>query len=214
MSAAGGRAALLVIAKAPVAGRSKTRLTPPFTPKQAAALAEAALADTLAAVAAVPDHRRVLVLEGEPGPWLPDGFETVPQRVGGLDERLAGAFAAAGGPALLVGMDTPQLTRELLEEGLAALAHPEVDAVIGDAEDGGYWAIGLTTPDPRVFRGVPMSADDTGAAQRTRLGELGLRTAELPPLLDVDTAADALRVAAAAPGSRFACTLAATGAAR
>jgi rSAM/selenodomain-associated transferase 1 len=211
MSAAAERAALLVIAKAPVAGRSKTRLTPPFTPEQAAALAEAALADTLAAVRAVPDCRRVLVLEGEPGEWLADGFEIVPQRTGGLDERLAGAFAATDGPALLVGMDTPQLSRALLEEGLAALARPEVDAVIGDAEDGGYWAIGLTLPDARVFRGVPMSADDTGAAQRARLEELGLRTVELPPLLDVDTVADALSVAAAAPESRFARALAATG---
>lgn len=58
--------ALAVIAKAPVAGRVKTRLCPPCTPQQAAALAGAALQDTLAAVAATPAHRRVLVLDGEP----------------------------------------------------------------------------------------------------------------------------------------------------
>lgn len=62
---------LLVIAKEPRPGRVKTRLTPPFSPRQAAALAEAALVDTLLAVAAAPVRRRVLVLDGTPGPWLP-----------------------------------------------------------------------------------------------------------------------------------------------
>ncbi len=68
-----------MIAKEPVPGRVKTRLTPPFTPQEAARLAEAALADTLAAAAAAPVARRVLVLDGSPGPWVPPGFEVVPQ---------------------------------------------------------------------------------------------------------------------------------------
>ncbi|MCX3061687.1 glycosyltransferase, partial [Streptomyces sp. GXMU-J5] len=83
---------LLVLAKEPVAGRVKTRLTPPFTPREAAALAEAALRDTLDAALAAPVRRRVLVLAGEPGPWLPPGFDVVPQRGDGLDERIAAAF--------------------------------------------------------------------------------------------------------------------------
>lgn len=98
---------LLVIAKEPRPGWVKTRLTPPFTASEAAALARAALADTLSAVAAAPASRRVLVLDGTPGPWLPPGFDVVPQCAGGLDERLAGAFAGCDGPALLIGMDTP-----------------------------------------------------------------------------------------------------------
>ena len=210
MSAPAGAAALIVIAKAPVAGRSKTRLTPPCSPAEAAALAEAALRDTLEAVAAVPDRRRILVLEGVPGPWLPDGFEVVAQRAGDLDERLAGAFAAAGGPAFLVGMDTPQVTTAIVERGVTELERAGVDAVIGDAEDGGYWSIGLERPDERVFRGVPMSVESTGVAQRARLTELGLRYVELEPLLDVDTIADAVIVARAAPESRFAKALAGT----
>jgi len=68
---------LLVIAKQPLPGRVKTRLVPPCTPGQAAALAEAALADTLHTVLAAPARRRVLVLDGEPGPWLPPGFDIV-----------------------------------------------------------------------------------------------------------------------------------------
>ena len=65
-------------------------------------------------VAATPSTRRICVLEGEPGPWLPEGFEVIPQVSGGLDARLAAAFAAATGPMFLVGMDTPQITPELL----------------------------------------------------------------------------------------------------
>jgi uncharacterized protein len=197
---------LLVIAKAPVAGRVKTRLCPPCTHAQAAGLAEAALADTLAACGKT-GARRILVLDGRPGPWLPAGWTVIPQRGGGLAERLAHAFADAGGPALLVGMDTPQVTGAQLRAGLAALE--EADAVFGPALDGGYWAIGLRTPDPAVFAGVPMSRVFTGAIQRARLAALGLRTVDLPALRDVDDIAAARAVAAAAPGSRFAAALAA-----
>ena len=202
---------LIVIAKAPRAGRSKTRLCPPCTPRQAATLARAALVDTLDAVRATPAARHVLVLDGEPGDWLPPGFEVLPQRGAGLDERLAHAFADVGGPALLIGMDTPQGTPRDLGTGLGRLAG--ADAVLGPAPDGGYWAIGLREPDPEVFLGVPMSTPRTCRAQRTRLAGLGLRVAELPALRDVDLIADARAVAALAPRGRFARALALTGAA-
>ncbi|GAA4322416.1 DUF2064 domain-containing protein [Streptomyces venetus] len=194
---------LLVIAKEPRPGRVKTRLTPPFTPGEAAALAEASLADTLDVVAATPATRRILVLDGEPGPWLPPGFEVLRQCAGGLDERLADAFARCDGPALLIGMDTPQVTPELLTLDLAGC-----DACFGPAEDGGFWALGLAVPDPALLRGVPMSTPVTGAVQRERLIAAGLRVRELPPLRDVDTAADAHAVAALAPHGRFAARLA------
>ena len=198
--------ALLVIAKEPVPGRAKTRLTPPCTPEQAAQLARAALEDTLAAVLAVRrEVRRVLVLDGEPGDWLPDGFDVVPQRGEGLAERLAAAFGDAGAPALLVGMDTPQVTPALLEAGLDGLEAE--GSVFGAALDGGYWAIGLRTADARVFDGVPMSRDNTGAVQRARLAILGLRTEILPPLRDIDTIEDARAVAREAPDGRFAAAL-------
>jgi hypothetical protein len=190
---------LLVIAKQPVPGRVKTRLVPPCTHEQAAALAEAALADTLRTVLMAPAARRVLVLDGEPGPWLPPGFDIVPQCGGPLDERLAAAFAAVRGPALLIGMDTPQVT-----PGLLAVDWRAADAVFGPAADGGFWALGLREPDPALLRGVPMSTSATGAIQRARLVAAGLRVAELPQLRDVDTAADALAVARMAPRSRFA----------
>ncbi|MFI5867971.1 DUF2064 domain-containing protein [Streptomyces sp. NPDC051546] len=192
---------LLVIAKAPVAGRVKTRLTTAFSPQQAADLARAALRDTLDAVLATPAGRRVLVLEGAPGPWVPPGIEVVPQGAGGLDARLAAAFALAEGAALLIGMDTPQVTPGLLALGLD---FTEADAWFGPADDGGFWALGLADPDPALLLGVPMSVPDTGKVQRQRLTAAGLAVRDLPELCDVDTPADAERVASAAPGTRFA----------
>ncbi|MGX1852428.1 TIGR04282 family arsenosugar biosynthesis glycosyltransferase [Streptomyces sp. NPDC055299] len=203
-----GPTTVLVIAKEPVPGRVKTRLTPPYTPRQAAGLAEAALYDTLQAVRAMPARRRVVVLDGRPGSWLPAGFDVRPQCAGGLDERLAAAFAGSTGPTLLIGMDTPQVTPQLLAPALDIGAWDDCDAWFGAADDGGFWALGLAAPDPRLLRGVPMSTDRTGAAQRARLTAAGLRVRELPPLRDVDTAADAAQVAAAAPDGRFAATLA------
>lgn len=194
---------LLVIAKEPRPGRVKTRLTPPFTPEEAAALAQAALTDTLRTVAGTPARRRVLVLEGTAGPWLPPGFDVVPQCAGGLDERLAAAFADCDGPALLIGMDTPQVT-----PGLLAVDFNGYDACFGPADDGGFWALGLAEPDPELLRGVPMSTPTTGAVQRDRLVAAGLRMRELPRLRDVDTAADAEAVAAMAPHGSFAAELA------
>ncbi len=201
-------AALVVIAKAPTPGRSKTRLCPPCTPHEAATLAEAALRDTLATVAGAPAGaaRRVLVLDGAPGPWLPAGFEVIAQRGAGLAERLAAAFEDVGGPAFLVGMDSPQLTPGLLVRGLRALDH--AGSVLGLAHDGGYWGIGLRAPNAAVFADVPMSVPSTGAVQLARLRALGLEPVRLPALRDVDDIADARAVARQAPRTLFAETLA------
>jgi hypothetical protein len=195
----GSDTTLLVIAKSPVPGRVKTRLTPALTAHQAADVAEAALADTLDAVRATPARRRVLVLDGAPKAWFPRDIEIVPQTGGGLDARLAAAFALCRGPALLVGMDTPQLTPELLTVDWST-----ADAWFGPAADGGFWALGLRRPDPALLRGVPMSTPHTGAAQYARLLAAGLRVRDLPELNDIDTVGDLADVAAAAPHTRTA----------
>jgi rSAM/selenodomain-associated transferase 1 len=191
---------VLVLAKQPVAGRVKTRLCPPLTPEQAAAVATAALEDTLDAIRSVPAVRRVLVLDGT---YDAEGFQVQPQRGGPMPERLAAAFDDCDPrlPTLLVGMDTPQLTSALLTQALVALAeHP---AVLGLADDGGWWALGLQRPQGRLLRDVPTSRDDTGALQLAALREAGLEPHLLPSLRDVDTADDARAVAALAPGGRF-----------
>ena len=194
---------LLVLAKAPVAGRVKTRLCPPYLPHEAAGLAAAALADVLDAVRAAPAARRVLVLDGDPDPIDVRGFEVHPQVSGTLDVRLAAAFAAAAGsPAFLVGMDTPQLLPQHLTEAGDALA--DADACLGPAEDGGWWGLGLRRPDPALLLGVPCSLPTTGRAQHDRLRAAGLSVAMLPVLRDVDVAADAAAVASLAPTTRFA----------
>ena len=101
---------LMVIAKEPLPGRAKTRLSPPCTPGEAAALAGAALLDTLEVVSRTPAERRVLVFDGDPGRFSRPGLEVIQQRGAGLGERLAAAFEDVAQPALLIGMDTPQLT--------------------------------------------------------------------------------------------------------
>ena len=201
-------AQIMVIAKEPVPGRVKTRLTPLYTPAEAAGLAEAALADTLAAVASAGFARRVLALAGSPGPWLPPGFDVIGQRGGGLDERIAWALADARAscpaPLVLIGMDTPQVTPELLTAAAAPLVSGTADASFGMATDGGFWLLGLRDIDPALVLGVPMSRPDTGALQLARLHAAGLRVQPLPELTDVDTAAEAELIAAAIPGSRVA----------
>lgn len=225
-------AQVLVIAKEPRPGRVKTRLCPPFTPAEAARLAGAALADTLGAVAAAAVKRRVLVLDGSlsdgslsdgrpldgvsrpPSSVLAAAFTVLPQRGDGLDERLAAAYDDAWEgeqlPMLLVGMDTPQLTGRLIEGCVTQLLSDGVDAVLGSARDGGWWAMGLRRPDSELLLGIPMSTAGTGTAQRSRLVDAGLRVVDLPVLTDVDTAAEAWLVAGQAPGSWFAAELADT----
>jgi len=118
---------VLIIVKEPIPGLVKTRLTPFYTPVQAADLAAAALVDTVAAVASVSGVDPVLVLAGNRPACLAAtsgaGWAVVAQRGDGLAERLSAAFEDAAGdaPALLVGMDTPQVTPELLAECCAAL---------------------------------------------------------------------------------------------
>ena len=201
--------ALVVIAKEPRPGLVKTRLSPPCTAAEAAALAEAALLDTLDVVTRTPARRRVLVFDGDPERFRRDRLEIIPQRGEGLAQRLAAAFEDVAAPALLVGMDTPQLTSRLLLDGMRALSAPTVDAVLGRAPDGGYWSIGMRQTGAPVFDGVPMSRTTTWLRQRTRLDELGLRVHDQPPLRDVDTIEDARAVARTAPRSRFAAAVAA-----
>jgi hypothetical protein len=195
---------VIVMAKSPIPGRVKTRLCPPCTPKQAAAVAEAALADTLETVTRCGADRFLLALDGPVGPWLPAGFEVFAQRGTGLAERLAAAWSVAAGRGIQIGMDTPQIRRADLDHALHVLDGAATDAVLGPAEDGGWWLIGLEEPDDEVFIGVPMSERGTGAAQLRRLQDLGRRTRLLAPLNDVDTFADAREVARLVePASRF-----------
>jgi len=196
---------LLVVAKAPVAGRVKTRLCPPCRPEEAAEIAAAALADTLDAVLCCSAERRLLALDGAPGDWLPAGFEVVPQHGDGLAERLGAAWTEVDGPCVQIGMDTPQVSPTCLDAALDRVTAG--GSVLGPATDGGWWAIGMARPVPWVFRGIPMSSPTTGALQRAALAAHGLHPVLLPELCDIDTVDDAREVAALIPHSRTALTV-------
>ncbi|GAA3220397.1 DUF2064 domain-containing protein [Pseudonocardia petroleophila] len=211
--------ALLVLAKAPVPGLVKTRLCPPLEPAAAADLAAAALLDSLDAASGVPGATPVAVLTGDPsraarGPEVRaalSAVRVVPQRGDGLGARIAAAHADAaallpGRPTLQIGMDTPQVTAGLLADAADRLSG--VDAVLGLALDGGWWALGLRDPAAAsLVADVPTSRDDTGTRTLAALRAAGLRVHLLPELSDVDTIDDALAVAALAPGTRFAAAL-------
>jgi uncharacterized protein len=192
---------VLVLAKAPAAGHVKTRLCPPCTPAEAADIAAAALADTVDA--AVRTGAVVLAVDGAMP--CPPGTVVIPQRGAGLAARIAAAFTDVGvGPILLIGMDTPQVTPALLTSCLSAL-NGSVDAVLGPAEDGGWWALGLRDPlDAQLLEGVPMSTPRTGQDTLEALRTAGLHVRLLPTLRDVDRWTDAVVVADLAPRGRFA----------
>lgn len=197
---------VLVMAKSPRPGRVKTRLCPPCTAEEAAAVAAAALADTLDAVAACGATRKVIALDGEPGPWLPTGFEVIRQCGTTFNERLAHAWADTGGPGLQIGMDTPQVTARELDRLLGQLDHGAAhQAVLGHAFDGGWWVIGWRRAEARaVFAGIPMSAATTGRAQEARLRALSFQVVRAEPKQDIDTVEDLAAVAAGYPHLRTA----------
>ena len=189
---------VIVMAKSPRPGRVKTRLCPPCTAVEAAAVAAAALADTLDAVAASGAARKVLALDGPPGPWLPPGFEVIRQRGTTFNDRLTNAWADTGGPGVQIGMDTPQVTAAELDGllGLIDGGAPARPAVLGHALDGGWWVIGWRAADPHeVFAGVPMSTATTGPVQETRLRRLGFDVVRAAPKQDIDTVDDLAAVA-------------------
>ena len=177
-----------VIAKQPRPGFVKTRLCPPCTPDEAAAVAAAALTDTidgidrLAARASSPVDR-VLLFDGDATDWARPGWRVVAQRGEGLGDRLANGFDDLG-CGVIVGMETPHVANWL---GAALDAVHDGHDAIGLATDGGYWAIALGAIDRRAFDDVPMSTSYTGLAQLRRLHSLGRSVARLPTARDLDT---------------------------
>lgn len=203
----------LVVAKAPVAGLAKTRLAATLGDDAAADIAAAALLDTLDAVSGAGFDTRIVAMTGdlanasrrEELEEALASYTVVEQRGESFAERLLHAHEdAAGNPVFQIGMDTPQIHPALLEFS-AELLTVTGRSVLGMAEDGGWWALGL--PDPvlaRALLGVPMSKPDTGARTLDALRSLGAQIEPLPVLRDVDHESDLHPVAAeCAPGSRF-----------
>lgn len=206
---------LLVVAKAPVPGRAKTRLAAKVGDRVAAQIAAAALIDTLDAVAATPVAARVVALTGELNDAVDaaeirdrlTAFTVIGQRGNDFADRLANAHADAavdGQPVLQIGMDTPQVTAELLADCGRRLA--QAPAVLGLASDGGWWALGVRTAAlAEHLRGVPMSHPNTGVLTLKALRSNGVSVSLLEELADVDVVDDVAAVRERCrPDSRFA----------
>lgn len=205
---------VLVVAKAPVAGLVKTRLGAEIGLAAAAEIAAAALLDTMAACREGfgPDACLLSLsgdfadaVRGDELARAAEGWSVARQRGSTFAERLANAHVDVppGGPVVQVGMDTPQVTPAMLVDVAAAtVVH---DAVLGRAEDGGWWVLALREPTAaRSLHDVPMSTPTTYDDTRRALVGEGLDVGTAATLRDVDTVADAEAVAAALPGSNFA----------
>ena len=206
---------LLVVAKAPEPGRAKTRLAATVGDRVAADIAAAALLDTLDAVAAARVAARVVALTGDLDAAAGateirqtlESFTVIDQRGDGFADRLANAHADSGFggyPVLQIGMDTPQVTADLL----TGCAHRllESPAVLGLACDGGWWVLGVRTPVlAQCLRTVPMSQPDTGQLTLKALRDNGIDVAPVQRLADFDVVAEVAAVRdACGPASRFA----------
>jgi rSAM/selenodomain-associated transferase 1 len=197
------RPAVVIFAKAPVPGRVKTRLAAGIGIREAAELQAAMLCDTAEMVSSVlrawSPAAEPLCAAAEPEDaralrdLLPPEFGLVSQGSGDLGERLARVFGrllAVRTPVLALGGDCPDLTPELLRCALEKLGR--ADGVLGPAQDGGYWTIGLQRFDAELFRGMPWSTAQLAERTRARFGERRLTLEELPPLADLDRPADLL----------------------
>ena len=202
-----GSCAMGIMAKAPASGRVKTRLVPPLTPDEAAALGGCFLRDVAAAVeaaaAAHPAIHGVAVYhpageEGRLDGLVPPGFALLLQRGGDLGERLFHAaedlLAAGFHAACLLNSDSPTLPAALLREAALALEAPGDRVVLGPAADGGYYLVGLKRPHRRLFEEIAWSTSTVLAETLARARERSLEVHLLPEWYDVDDLASLRRL--------------------
>ena len=187
---------LLIFARYPELGRVKTRLAASIGDEAALAVYQELLHHTFAATAAVAAHKTLWLAEPPAAPVaLPEAwsnYEQLYQAPGDLGSKMQAAFAyafAAGATAvLIIGTDCPGLTTELLLRAYALLVTHDV--VIGPAEDGGYYLLGMRELYEHLFVNKSWSTDSVLAHTLTDADRLGLRVAQLPTLRDVDDATD------------------------
>ena len=213
-----GQCALTVMAKAPVPGKVKTRLSPPLTPLQAAELNADFLRDTLASLgdAAQASRARCVVSYTPVGQEaaftgiLPESTLLLPQRGDGFGERLlttaADLFACGFNAVCLIDSDSPTVpTSEFVRAVKALLPVPgqvEDCAVLGRSTDGGYYLLGLTRPHAQLFEAISWSTELVGDETAERARELGLLVVELRTWYDVDDAASLDRLRREMAGER------------
>jgi hypothetical protein len=194
--------ALIVVAKEPVPGRTKTRLCPPFTPESAAEFYRCLLLDTLALMARLEmaDHTVAYTPDSARGYFeglAPNGFRLVLQQGGDLGERLANALAhhfdLGYRRAVIMNSDGPTLPQACLEAAFSGL--DSADVTLGLSHDGGYYLIGMKRLHPDLFRGIDWSTEQVIPQTLAICRRLGLAVHQLPAWYDVDVEADLARLA-------------------
>ncbi|MEW5956843.1 MAG: TIGR04282 family arsenosugar biosynthesis glycosyltransferase [Chloroflexota bacterium] len=199
--------ALLVVAKRPAPGQTKTRLSPPLGPEQAAALYECFLRDTLDLVRQVAGAQPVIAFlppsEETYFTELASDFELIRQEGADLGARLDNALThylqLGYQRVIIMDSDSPTLPLDCLVAAFTAL--DEADVVLGPCDDGGYYLIGLTQPAPRLLREVPMSTPTVAADTLALAAEAGLRVKLLPIWYDIDNVATLNRLSAELAGA-------------
>lgn len=191
--------ALIVMAKEPLAGRTKTRLSPPLSGQEATELYRCFLLDTLELMDQVGSVQPMIAyLPDEAESFFrriaPSDFEFVAQVGADLGERLDNVLThclrSGYRQAVVMDSDSPTLPLAHLWRAFQALDDPTVDVVLGPCDDGGYYLIGLKSPCSALFRGMVMSTSTVKAETVERARQEGLRVAYLPSWYDVDTAMD------------------------
>tara|TARA_B100000678_G_scaffold288428_1_gene296868 strand:- start:435 stop:1010 length:576 start_codon:yes stop_codon:yes gene_type:complete len=178
---------IAIFARWPEPGKAKTRLIPALGPQGAADLYAKLLELTVreARASGLPFHLRVT--GDDPArfrSWLGDDLDVRDQGDGDLGEKLTRVPT----PGIMVGSDCPGLTAALLREAASVL--PNREAVIGPADDGGYWLLGLAAPCPALFADMAWSTDAVYPETMRRLEEQGISPHLLPELTDIDTGED------------------------
>ena len=190
---------LLIFVKEPVPGKVKTRLASELDPEAACDIYRACIELTLRRLEPL---RKQTVLCIDPPEaveriqaWVGAGWAMRPQRGRTLGERLAeatrAAFSEGASRVAVIGTDSPWLAASDLDDAFAALE--SADAVIGPAEDGGYYVLGLARSQPRLFEGIAWSTSFVCAQTQAQAARLGLRLVRLAMGYDVDQLADVIR---------------------
>jgi uncharacterized protein len=199
--------ALLVIAKQPAPGQTKTRLSPALGTVQAAQVYEGFLRDTLDIARAVPNVTRLIYYAPVESAlyfaaMAPD-FRLVAQHGAGLGERLDYVLTLCLNDGfqrvVVLDSDSPTLPPAYVAQAFRDLSDHEV--VLGPCEDGGYYLIGLTRPQPRLLREVQMSQPNVLRDSLLLAEQLGLRVSLLPGWYDVDTEQELAQLQAELAGS-------------
>lgn len=206
---------VLIMAKQPIAGSSKTRLTPVLSDEDAAELSACFIADAATAMLGLADDDPNLRVAIAGTPASSEGYfaELVPaagfvaQRGPSLGHRLANVMTDTldDGAAMVVAInsDSPTLPPALIADAFDRLADDDVDVVLGPAEDGGYHLIGWKRPHPRMVIDVEMSTPDVLTDTLVIAEDDGVRVALTEPWFDVDQPADLDRVRADLDAGRF-----------